>query len=548
MQINILYILYPFDHISFLLVEILIFYLVSYLFRKWRWNIFLLLYYFQTIALWINVGYSRYFNTYLPLTLYGEFNNLNGLLPNIIDAIDYHDILYIITSFIVTYLCSILKRKQKQIKSFLIPLVGLLTIIVSSIPYYSSAINERNRLREHFIKLNDNRSTWDVIRYRIQILRESDIRACSFYYGIGLNLLYEIYDKYLSKATVEYSEQEVQMIKAHMNAQSYNFTSDSPMNMIILIIESLSSYPINKSFNGFEITPTINHLLSEAYFNPNMKNETRLGESSDGQYIYLTGLLPLKNTITINEIHSDTITSIISLEKTNRERLYTQMIIPTSADTWSQRIMCQKYGIEHLFSKEQYDKEKDEWLNDKELFEFAASKNHLLRPPFISIVLTSSMHSPYNKSIENYKANYPHNFSEEFKHYLDNVHYMDKQLGKYIQSLKEQKLYEESTIIIVADHQPNQPKLNYQGEEDCTLLPFIIINPPHKYKGVTDTKLIDQSSIFPTILDLLHIESDWRGVGQSIFMPDSLRFSPYERNRQNMKQTISNYILFNRYL
>ena len=546
MQIEWQYVFYPTIHIGFILFEVSIIYFISLAFGKWRWHLFIFLYYIETIILWINVGYSRYFNTYLPLSLYNEYNNLNGLLPNIIDAIEYNDILFLITTIIVTV--SYIKKLSKPHYHYIIPLIFAFTIVAFQIPYYSSIIQERNRLREHFSELNDHRSTWDVIKYRIQTIRESDSRACSFYYGIGLNLIYEIYDKYLSKAKVDYSEQEEQMIKAHINATSYNFTSERPTNMIILIIESLASYSINKSFDGFEITPTINKLLSEAYYNPNMKSDALLGESSDGQFIYLTGLLPLKNTITINEIHSDTITSIFSLDKRNKGRLYTQMVIPTNSNTWSQQIMCKKYGIDHLYSKEQFSKEVEDWLNDEQLFDMAANKDDLLRTPFISIILTSSMHSPYNKSIENYEVNYPHDFSEEFKHYLDNVHYMDKHLGKYLQSLKDHQLYEESTIIIVADHKPNQPKLNYKGKEDCTLLPLIIVNPPLKYKGVTDIKAIDQSCVFPTILDLLEIKSDWRGVGQSIFMPDSLRYSPYEKERQEMKQTISDYILYNSYL
>lgn len=539
---------YPTSHVPFLLLDALLVYFVSFLGRKWRHLVFILLFYIETILLWINVGYSRYFNTYLPLSLYNEFNNLNGLLPNIIDAIESQDALFLITTIIVTISYIKSREIKKPRYKYALPLLGALIIIATLLPYFSSAIQERNRLREHFKELNDHRTTWDVIKYRIQLTRESDIRACSFYYGIGLNMIYEIFERYFAKNKVYYSKQDEKMIKAHINTTSYNFISNKSNNLIILIIESLSSFPINKTFDEFIVTPTINNLLSEAYYNPNMKSETLLGESSDGQFIYLTGLLPLKNTITINEIRSDTITSILSLKKMNRDKLYTQMIIPTSADTWSQRTMCSKYSIDHLLSKEQYGKEKDEWLDDEELFEFASSKDILLRTPFISVVITSSMHSPYNKSIEHYDVNYPHDFSEEFKHYLDNVHYMDKYLGKYIQSLKNHQLYDESTIIIVADHKPNQPKLNYHGKEDCTLLPLIIINPPLEYKGVTDTKNIDQSCLFPTILDLLEIKSDWRGVGQSIFMPDSIRITPYERERQKMKQTISDYILYTKYL
>ena len=231
MQVGWQYVFYPTIHIGFILFEVSFIYFFSLAFGKWRWHSFIVLYYIETIVLWINVGYSRYFNTYLPLSLYNEYNNLNGLLPNIIDAIEYNDILFFITTVIVTVSYNIIKKLPKPHYHYIYPLILILTIVTFQIPYFSSMIQERNRLREHFSELNDHRTTWDVIKYRIQTIRESDIRACSFYYGIGLNLLYEIYDKYLSKTKVEYSEQVEQMIKTHINTTSYNFISDRPMNM-----------------------------------------------------------------------------------------------------------------------------------------------------------------------------------------------------------------------------------------------------------------------------------------------------------------------------
>lgn len=71
---------------------------------------------------------------------------------------------------------------------------------------------------------------------------------------------------------------------------------------------------------------------------------------------------------------------------------------------------------------------------------------------------------------------------------------------------------------------------------------------PHGLKGILDTKPINQSCVFPTIFDLPQIKTEWRGVEQSIFMPDSIRYSPYERERHTMKQTISDYILYKNYL
>ena len=57
-----------------------------------------------------------------------------------------------------------------------------------------------------------------------------------------------------------------------------------------------------------------------------------------------------------------------------------------------------------------------------------------------------------------------------------------------------------------------------------------------------------QTSVFPTILDMLQIKTEWRGVGRSIFMPDSLCNNEYENKRFQLREMISNYIISKRYL
>jgi lipoteichoic acid synthase len=281
-----------------------------------------------------------------------------------------------------------------------------------------------------------------------------------------------------------------------------------------------------------------------------MESQSLLGESSDGQFIYLTGLLPLKNGVTINEIRADSITTFVSLAKQQIPHLYSQMTIPTDKYSWSQEAMCKKYGIDALFSKEDYaQKIEEDWLNDKQLFEFATTNDQRLKPPFISFILTSSMHSPYIKSYEAFSIDYPKEFSKELKHYLDNVHYMDKYLGEYLNSLKKYPWYKDCTIIITADHKPNGPKLNAQEEQLFTSIPFIILSPSTGSPNNNFVAEIAQTSVFPTILDLYHLQNDkWKGVGLSIFAPKEMQKLPFEQQRKEFQQTISNYILNEKYL
>lgn len=60
-----------------------------------------------TILVIVNVSYSRFFYTYMPPILYGEFNNLDGLSANVFATIRFSDI-----TILITTLASILSYKQ----------------------------------------------------------------------------------------------------------------------------------------------------------------------------------------------------------------------------------------------------------------------------------------------------------------------------------------------------------------------------------------------------------------------------------------------------
>ncbi len=544
------YIIYPTSHICFFLFEGFSIYFLSFLFPRKRQVLLLILYFTVTLALWINVGYSRYFDTYMPLSLYTEFNNLNGLLPNIKDAIETSDLFFFITSAIAFLAYKRIGKHPKPQYVFLLPGICLTLLLGTFIIHFQSVKKDHDHLAEHFQELNDKRTIWDTMVERRQMMEHTMSKTGVNYYGIGLSLLFNGIEKVFHTERFHFTDKELHAINKYMYASSYPLPKDTAKNLIFILVESLSSYPINKSFGGVEITPNINRLLSTAYYNPNMESQALLGESSDGQFIYLTGLLPLKSGVTINEIRADSITTFVSLAKQQMPRLYSQMTIPTDKYSWSQEAMCKKYGIEALFSKEDYpQKIEEDWLNDKQLFEFATTNDQRLKPPFMSFILTSSTHSPYIKSYEAFRIDYPNDFSKELKHYLDNVHYMDKYLGKYLNSLKKYLWYKDCTIIITADHKPNGPKLNTKEEQLFTSIPFIILSPSIGFPNNDFVSEMAQTSVFPTILDLYHLQDDkWKGVGLSLFAPNKIHKSTFEFQRSLNDQTISDYIIDTKYL
>lgn len=272
------YIFYPEAHIFFFILEGCLIYFISYIYPPKRHIILLLVYFISTMILWINVGYSRYFNTYMPLSLYTEFNNLNGLLPNIYDAIDKYDLFFLINSLIIVGAFFFFGKKEKPIKCFLLPSIFVVMLLFSFLLYYQSIKKEHDFLAEHFVELNDNRTVWDTMVtrwHRIeQTIPESSLY---YYYGISPTLIINGLETICQSEPFHFSDEEKQELKKYVNTKDNTSPKDTVKNLIFIIVESLSSYPICKSFGGVELTPNLNKLTKDAFYNPNMLSETQLG-------------------------------------------------------------------------------------------------------------------------------------------------------------------------------------------------------------------------------------------------------------------------------
>ncbi len=74
-------------------------------------------------------------------------------------------------------------------------------------------------------------------------------------------------------------------------------------NVIVLVVESLNSWVIDLKLNGREVTPTLNALCRDTVNNlvsTRMKSQVKNGRSSDGIFMYNTGLLPLVTQVVVN--------------------------------------------------------------------------------------------------------------------------------------------------------------------------------------------------------------------------------------------------------
>lgn len=338
------------------------------------------------------------------------------------------------------------------------------------------------------------------------------------------------------------SREDIEQATAFVDGQCPHYTDNpyattiSRPNLIFIMVESLNAWAVNLDIDGRPVTPTLNALAADTAANIvclNMLSQAKNGRSSDGKFIYQTGLLPLLDKSVAVEFSNR---SFPSLAKTLKARGYkTVEMCGDEAGLWNVEGMSRAYGFDTLYHAPELHEQLEacDYLIDKVVMDFAASYLPRQQQPFMAQLFTGVMHSPYDGQwriptwISSSKQ-----YTPAVRNYLEKTHYFDTQLGIFLHRLKQCGLYDHSVVVIASDHNEwvdddpaGRPAISRDGNE-CVLL---VLNAA---RGKNVAGPIGQVDVFPTLLDVmgLNVYSRWKGLGHSILRFDvtSVATSPDE--------------------
>lgn len=471
-------------------VDVLLLFFLSYyiLFKKIKVALCLT---FLITLFWSfsNVLYSRFFHHYITLSAVSQIGNVINyeMMKCIIDGLKIED--YFLLLFLILFV--VLYFKFSTINFF----VGkFLNTLFFTLFIYEILI---------FLYYTNYSRAFPLY----------DSNGFNFRQGSIVSLVIDYHNYYNS--TNKLTEEQISQIndfKLNNCNRACQRIKQGKSNVVFILVESFMSFVTDMKVSGKDVTPFLNSLKNDStiYYNGNMNENVTLGESSDGQFIYMTGLLPLRSSITVSKVRYNTLPSLSHFYgETSR------MIIPTKKEMWLQDEMCHKYDISMLFTCEDIDNGRNTYLNDEQIFRLAKEKDLSLQQPFFSVILTMSMHQPYTQQIDNtFFINEP-SIPNDLACYLNACHYTDKQINSYFEHLKNAGLYEESLIVIASDHSVHNT--NFGGVSNK--LPLFIINggisPSNMWHGECN-----QIDLYTTLLDLMGGEYEWCGLGHSLVSPN----------------------------
>jgi hypothetical protein len=303
------------------------------------------------------------------------------------------------------------------------------------------------------------------------------------------------------------------------------FRQNVDKNLILLVVESLNDWAVERCLDGRQVMPNLCALAhgQGSIYAPHVTCQARRGMSSDGQLMYVTGLLPtLDVSVAFN--YGDNTFPSLPMRFGDRECFE---IIGEERDVWNHEKTNRSFGYGALYDVNDIARSagiKVEECGDFEILRYTAQRLASTRQPFYVMVSSVSMHLPYDTCPERTWISSVKGLGDEERNYLEKAAYFDRALGEFINSLKACGLYDNSVIVIAGDHTMMVDGVDCDLESSTS---FVAVNTG--YTKVINTRP-GQIDIFPTILDIMWLspesseslkspESSWLGMGLSILNP-----------------------------
>lgn len=487
---------------------------------RYRWAIWFVLLF---LILWqlSNIWYARTYLNLMPFSSYFLFENVNSLLvSSIIDSVNRLDLLLFCPGILLAILYNcfyksvVLKNEPK--KGFVwIVLVGTLITVATSQSFF---------LFQQYANRYDYRYEKQFkdcyIETTLERLKERGYHRMDYYMMNGF-VAYIIH--YMSDFAPKrkLTNQENDKINNFFNRKPQyddNNYAIQNKNLILIVVESLNSWVVDYEIDGKKVAPTLSQLFGDSsnYVVRNVVPQVCNGRSCDAHFMYNTGLLPSRDVVTAVTFGD---VAYPSLAKALKKKNYNCVeIIGDEATFANQGITRISYGFDALYdvtNKKQYN-DLEKYEVDSIVFENAINLLDELPQPFYSMIVSLSMHFPFDLAPCPVWIAENTTLKDDAKGYLSLVYTFDRQLLRFITHLKERGLYENSLIVIVGDHN-GYDKNKLENRENVfiedLITPMVIINP--LYGGIRHSEL-GQIDVYPTILDAIGAnEYSWKGVGMS---------------------------------
>lgn len=466
-----------------------------------------------------NLLYFRTYFTVIPLSNYALIDNLSGFTDSVLHSFRWSDLIYPLTTALFFWI--VRKRDFSEI-SISFKKTRKLLVYSISLPMLCFIV--------YFAIMGGYKSAYE------SLLKSKQTCGAPMYTILGV-LGYEmIMDKV--EYTPEVAAEIKGWIKEHerMTRHSLPYSIEARDNCIIILAESMESFPIGKSLDGKEITPNLNAFLKEdnVLYCPSVLTQAKGARSIDAQLLLHTGLLPLQFGAYSSRFPHNIYPS---LDKAFKEKYHNGVTCSFTVDkrvVWNVGAVAKSFGYDILLDKPHFvlDEKTGPMGRLGDVSFLRQSSEKIMGEDYFKTgghtllqCVTYSGHDPFVIPEESKRISFSSSMPEVLERFLVVANYTDYAIGEFVRFIRSNPKFQNTMIVITGDHEAlgtrrRELRKDPVGKEivgEGYYTPFIVLNSP---VSLLYDKVMGQVDMYPTLLDLLGMQDySWKGLGESILSP-----------------------------
>jgi phosphoglycerol transferase MdoB-like AlkP superfamily enzyme len=224
-------------------------------------------------------------------------------------------------------------------------------------------------------------------------------------------------------------------------------------NLIVIQVEALQSFVLNRSVGGVEITPNLNRLARRGLNFTETYHQTAMGNSADAEFLVNTGLFPAPTGVAYTRYAGNEFNSIASALKA--KGYSTIALHGDKPGFWNRARMYPSLSFDRFVSNKDYEVDSviGLGLSDESFFRQSLPILKAQKKPFYAFLITLSSHYPFNMNLEKIPDLPLGDLAgTELGNYLRCIHYADSQIGAFVAGLRREGLLDESVLAVYGDH------------------------------------------------------------------------------------------------
>lgn len=238
------------------------------------------------------------------------------------------------------------------------------------------------------------------------------------------------------------------------NPEYYGIGKD--MDIYLVQLEAFQNFLIGKKVRGREVTPVLNQLIEESFYFPNVFQQIGKGNTSDAEFITNTSIYTMGELAMSSQVAQ---LEVPSMPRYLKPYGYESVTLHTNdVRFWDRDKLYPALGFDHAYDAEYFGDEdfiafgaSDEVLYRKSMDIFVDMKNR--KQKIYANLIAMSSHGPFDIPEEKNLFRLPRDLQDTILgKYLQAGHYADYALGKFIEDLKEQGLWDTALLLVNGDH------------------------------------------------------------------------------------------------